>query len=300
MPIPNNLSGMPLYPTKRPSAPSSAGSGGQEEQRLFLQVADQQGMRWAEQVIMERHYMQRRVHQRTRPMAMLVLQGERERRRVGCLIYNRPQCTAVRGWYCGSYQTLQAHPGEYRMTMWNLINLARVYLSPEIQRRESPSYVRYAASRVVGTSLLHVVRDYLLLFPPVHPDEPFELRECLSYCDRTRFFCTIYLATNFQEVRCNERGLVTFARPLRPLTPGEREEVLEASRASARQRKLRAGRRFAEEFSQPPLFERLWPVLTPEELGLALPSEEEVLLFGDPSRAEGELPPAFDWGERAA
>jgi hypothetical protein len=285
MSVLTGISGLPLYPTKQP--PGSA-TGRQEDLRLFLQVADQQGMRWANRVVEERHYMRRRVHQRTRPMAMLVLQGEQARTRVGCLIFNRPQCTAVKGWYCGSYRTLQAHPHDYRLTMWNIVNLARVFLFPIVSHKQSPAYVQHAASRVVATALRHVIRDYLLLFPPLYPAEPFELRECISYCDQRLFLCTLYLATNFKEVRRNEHNLITYAHPLRHLTHLERDEILEASRASAQQRKRRSAHSSEESYRQLPLFDRLLPVLTPEELGLVLPSDDEVYHFG------GRIAPASE------
>src|SRR5258708_1281309 len=125
-----DLSGMPVYPTKRSAVhPPGEGDAGPDTQ-LFLQVADSQPLKWIQAEVESSHYMHRKVHQRTRPMGMLVLQGAQARSRVGCLLFNRPQCTAVNGWYCGSYQTLLAHPTCYRLTMWNILNLARVFLVP--------------------------------------------------------------------------------------------------------------------------------------------------------------------------
>lgn len=280
MPGMRDLSSMPVYPTKRSFAQPASDGEGVADTQLFLQVADSQALKWAQGVMEASHYMHRRVHQRTRPMGMLVLQGSRVRRRVGCLLFNRPQCTAVNGWYCGSYQTLLAHPTRYRMTMWNILNLARVFLFSDVQRKDSPSYVYNAASRVVGTALRHVVRDYLLLFPPLYPDEPFELRECISYCESRRFLCTLYLASGFTEVRRNANGLITFRHTLRPLTHKEREAIIEASRVSDQQRRRRAERAYAQGYQQIPLFERLWPVLSCAELGLDVATKDAVRRAG--------------------
>ena len=246
--------------------------------QLFLQVADQGGMTWADEMVKTFHYLKKAPHTRMKRMTYLLLQGtETQQERVGCLIFTRPQCTYVKGWY-GSLS--QQQEGKCPFYLYELINLARVWLSPRLQDRQGAAYVYNAASRVVAEALRHIPVDYLLLNPPPFLDRPWQLRQCLSYCDTTYHLCTLYLAANFREQRRNEKGLITYVRDLRGLTRQEEDLIREASRLHPKNRRLRAERRVAEEYTFPPLLRRLHPVplewLPPRRHDASYQSNQEV------------------------
>ena len=78
--------------------------------------------------------------------------------------------------------------------------------------------------------------------PVVWVEEPYELVECLSYCDLRIHQGTLYRAANFQLVRCNDRGIATYMRPLRRLKHAEHTAIWEASRKDPRAQRFRAER----------------------------------------------------------
>ena len=152
----------------------------------------------------------------------------------GCLIFGRPQCTRVLGWF-GRLSDVQA--GRCRFSQWEILNLARVYILPEYQLGGQlyrpdllPGFTdrkgvwhSTLASSAIEMALDRVVVDYLLLWPPVYLDQPWELRQAISYCHETRYRCTLYLAASFELVRRSADGLLrTYARDLRALHPFER------------------------------------------------------------------------------
>lgn len=224
---------------------------------LFLQVANPEGMAWVNTMLTQHHYLHQGVSPRSMPMAYLVLQQwEKHMQPVGCLLFNHTQCSYVKQWF-GTLQHVRA--GDAYLTQWELVNLARVWVSNEIQQPESPYSVSNAASRVISAALKEVVRDFLLIHPPVFFDEPWQLRECLTYLHANLFKGTIYRASNFVFRRDNGKGLVTYSRPLRDLHAHEVDLVREASRLHAKNRQRRASKRYLEEVSWSPLF-RLYPV----------------------------------------
>lgn len=228
--------------------------------RLSLRLADEHELEWSQKLVSTRHYLLKRVHPLGRLLAYIVLV---EGRSAGCLIYGRPQCTRVLGWF-GRLSDVQA--GRCRFSQWEILNLARVYLLPEFQQGGEwyrpdilPGFTdrkgiwhSTLASSAIELSLQRVVVDYLLLWPPVYLDQPWELRQAISYCHETRFRCTLYLAASFELVRRSQNGLLrTYARDLRTLTPYERSAILNASRWDQRARRLRAERLFEETMTQP-------------------------------------------------
>ncbi len=139
---------------------------------LYLQVAcTKEAYDWAQLLVERSHYLGKQVFPKSMPMPYIVLQPRGQRlARVGTLIYNHAQCRYVKQWF-GSWGQKQA--GDVQFTIWELINLARVYLDASIQEEtvrgeKNRWYVYNAASRVVTTSLYHVVYDYLL-FSVIEP-----------------------------------------------------------------------------------------------------------------------------------
>jgi hypothetical protein len=202
---------------------------------LTLTLADQAGLHWAQQQVMAHHYLHHPVDVRCRPLAYLV---QRNGHALGCLIFGRPEATRVTGWY-GSVEDVTA--GRCPLTRWQILNLARVWLDPRLQK-DGTDFVAHAASWAIGQALRVVGYDFLWHRPPVWMSEPYEIRDVLSYNDVSIHQGTLYRASNFRLVRTNERGLQTSARSLRHLTHAEHAEIARRSLADPRARRLRAAR----------------------------------------------------------
>jgi hypothetical protein len=213
-------------------------------QQLSLVLADPQGLHWAQEQVTEHHYLHHPVDVRCRPLAYLVQYQDQP---MGCLIFGRPEATRVTGWY-GSVEEVAT--GSCPLTRWQILNLARVWLHPDLQTG-GRCFIPHAASWAIAHALRRVSFEYLVSRPPVWLDEPYEIREVLSYCDTRVHHGTLYRAANFRLVRTNERGIETYARPLRRLTHAEHREIARRSQADLRARRLRAARTIV----QPPLFE---------------------------------------------
>lgn len=204
-------------------------------EQLSLVLADRAGLYWAQTQVMQFHYLHRPVDVRCCPLAYLVLYAGEP---MGCLIFGRPEATRVLGWY-GSVADVQA--SRCRLTRWEVLNLARVWLHPDLQIG-GQCYLPNAASRVIGQALRRVGSDFLLHRPPVWLEEPYEIRECISYCNLNLHHGALYRASNFRLVRTNPSGMATYARTLRHLTHAEHAQIARRSAADPRARRLRAAR----------------------------------------------------------
>lgn len=206
---------------------------------LTLQLADAEGLRWAQDQVIQHHYLHHPVDVRCRPLAYLVMYGAD---RVGCLIFGRPEATKVGGYY-GSLDDVAA--GKCRLSYWSVLNMARVWLSPAIQFGGA-DYIPNAATQVIAQALRRVPYDYLIQRPPVWVEEPYEVREILSYCDTRVHTGALYRASNFRLVRTNERGIETYARPVRRLTHAEHAHIRECSQHDRRAQRLRSAREYKQ------------------------------------------------------
>lgn len=229
---------------------------------LILKLADAQGLKVAQALFKEKHYMHQEVHDLARPMVYQVLR-EYDGELVGAILYSRPQAARTYGskrditTELGRWGNLNdVRKGRAPRTQWEILNLARFYLAPTLQRRDSRDYVPNAASILLAESLWSVCVDYLVVWPPAYFSEPWELKECVSYCARDRFFCTLYLASAFRLVRTNKDGLQTYVRPLRGLMPHEKQEIRQASLASEWARAHRAETAFEATMTSHPVLRR--------------------------------------------
>jgi hypothetical protein len=221
---------------------------------LSLTLADARGERWAQEQVIAHHYLHTSVDVRCRPLTyLLTLFG----RRVGCLIFGRPEATKVSGWY-GSVEDVLS--GACPLSRWQVLNLARVYLDPSIQREGvfahpdgliGPSILpgfydrrqvwhSVCASYVIDLALERVPFEYLYHRPPVWMDQPYELVHVLSYCNAQLHKGIIYQAARFERVRTNARGIQTYRRRVRPLTEAEQAIIAQRSQADQRAQRLRA------------------------------------------------------------
>jgi hypothetical protein len=202
---------------------------------ISLALADKEGLQWAQSQVEQYHYLKKPVDVRCMPIAYTVmLQSEP----VGCLIFGRPESTRCNGWYGGVEDVLS---GKCRLTRWQVLNLARVWLHPSIQHG-GERYIKNAATGVIAQALKRVGYDYLVCKPPVWMEEPYEIREVLSYCDTSIHQGALYRASNFALIRKNDRGIETYARPIRHLTHAEKAHICQRSQSDKRAQKLRRER----------------------------------------------------------
>ena len=86
---------------------------------LSLQLADRQGLEWAQSQVTAHHYLHAPVDPRCSPVAYLVILLGKP---VGCLIFGRPEACRVLGWY-GSLEDVRR--GTCPLSRWEVLNLFR-------------------------------------------------------------------------------------------------------------------------------------------------------------------------------
>jgi hypothetical protein len=225
----------------------------QHEVRLLL--ANDAGLYAAQEAVTAHHYLHAPVDPRCSPAAYLVTLADEKV--VGCLIFGRPESTRCYqgGLTYGSLADVAAGRAQY--SRWEILNLARVWLDPRVQRGGDwyrsdllPGFTdrrgvwrSSLASWCIGEALSTIGYDYLAKRPPVFPDEPYEIRAVLSYCDTRLHRGTIYEAAGFTLARRNEQGIETwFTQDVAPLSRYEHDMVRKAAYRSPRGIRLRGQR----------------------------------------------------------
>jgi hypothetical protein len=209
---------------------------GRAHSEVQVRLATPVELHMGQRLVAEHHYLHRAVDARCSPLAYVVAVGSD--RWAGVLVFGRLQATRCYPWY-GSPADVAC--GRARLSRWEVLGLARIWLAADVQRG-GRCYVPNLATQVVAVALRRIVLDYLLLHPPCFLDEPWQLRECASYCDTSRHNGALYRAANFDLVRVGDAGLVTFSRPLRRLSPSERDLVVRRAQQCARSRSYRSRR----------------------------------------------------------
>jgi hypothetical protein len=207
---------------------------------LTLTLATARDLAWAQQQVTLHHYLRAPVDARCRVLGYVV---RCDAERAGCLLFGRPEAARC---YTGdlTYGSAADVAAERAcFDRWEILNLARVWLDPRLQRGGA-DYAPNAASWAIGQALRSVVVDYLAAYPPCFLDEPWQLQMCLSYCDTRQpgHHGTIYQAAGFWRVRVNEAGIETWARPLRRLRGRERTYLEQISAQTYRSRVYRSRR----------------------------------------------------------
>jgi hypothetical protein len=223
---------------------------------LYLEVADRQALRWAQARIAACHYLRAPVDPRCRPFAYL-LRAEFCDDPIGCLIFGRPEATRCYDGALTYGSPKDVADGRAQFDRWEVLNLARVWLSPSVQaggRWCTSEFVpgftdRHGAWRptlaswAIGEALGRVGYDYLRAHPPVDCDYPYQIRAVLSYCDRSLHRGTIYRAAGFRLARTNERGIETWwTGDLGALSPDQDAEIRRLAELTPRSRRIRAAR----------------------------------------------------------
>jgi len=216
-----------------------------------LQSLARPGIDLAQEVIEKNHYLHRPVDPRCSVEGYAVnlyAVGN-----VGFLLLGRPQATRVHGWY-GSVEDVAA--GRCEVTRWQVLNLARVWLDPEVQAGgffcnplDLPGFLDRRglwhpafASAVLRMVIQRVGFDYLMSRPPCFLDEPYEIRWLMSYCDTRLHKGTIYRAAGFELYPTQNRFIQTWRVRLPALTPDQDMAVRQAARVSRRSQAYRAAR----------------------------------------------------------
>ena len=226
---------------------------------IGIEPATRAQLAWAQLMVTAEHYLHAPVDPRCAPFGYIVTVEHAAMlpQVVGCLIFGRPEATRCYdgGLTYGSLADVQAGRAQY--DRWELLNLARVWLSPHVQtggiwhRRDLlPGYVdrrgrwrSTLASHTIELALARIGYDYLQARPPVDCAYPYQIRAVLSYCDTHCHKGTIYRAAGFQRARTNARGIETWYTPaVAPLMPEQDRAVRQLAETAPRSQQIRARR----------------------------------------------------------
>ena len=160
---------------------------------LTITLADAADLAWAQRTVTASHYLHAPVDPRARPMAYII---RRDDWRVGLVMLGIPHATRCQSWW--------GYPG--LPTQWQVVDLCRIWLDPEIQRDgfwcepgTVPGYTdRHGTFRpttatwAISEVLACVQADRVRLWPPVYPDQPYQIELAISYSDPRYHKGTIY------------------------------------------------------------------------------------------------------------
>lgn len=226
---------------------------------IVLQIADRTGAEWSQRQVAACHYLRTPVDPRCRPFVYLV-----ELRPavitpfwIGCLIFGRPEATRCYDGALTYGSQADVETGRCNFDRWEVLNLARVWLDPLVQKGGalySPEYLpgytdrrgvwrSTLASTMIELALAHVGYNYLETHPPVDCSFPYAIKTVLSYNDRRRHRGTIYRAAGFQLARTNAHQIETwYTTAVAPLSLEQDADIRHRSEVSRRSQRIR-GRR---------------------------------------------------------
>lgn len=222
---------------------------------IELHPMDKFGIKWAQETVVLDHYLHAPVDARCSVEGYAVYLNDDHVRvgPVGLFLLGRPEATRVNGWY-GGVEDLAA--GRCEVTRWQVLNLARVWFSPDFQAGglmydsfNLPGYVdrrgvfrSTLASSAISAMVARVGFDYLVRRPPCFLDEPYQIAWLMSYCDTRKHKGTIYQAAGFELYRTNKDGIQTWRMRLPALSPDQDDAVRQASMVNVRSQAYRAKR----------------------------------------------------------
>lgn len=234
---------------------------------ITLDTTDRDGLAWAQAMVAREHYLHAPVDPRCTPVAYLLhyhyaygAHAAAGPRCIGILIFGRPEATRC---YQGglTYGALaDVESGRAQYDRWEILNLARVWLSPLVQPGGGlhqlgpdsglPGFVdrrgvwrSTLASTAIGLALARIGYDYLAARPPVDCQFPYQIRAVLSYCDTRLHRGTIYRAAGFELARTNTRGIETWYTPaVAPLGEAQDQAIRARAALAPRSQRIR-GRR---------------------------------------------------------
>lgn len=166
------------------------------------------------QVIVEDHYLQRWPDARSLPFAYRLiptLEGlghcAEDGRPFGVVVFKKPQHQQQRGLF--GYSGLP--------TSWQVLDLARVWVHPTLQRKREDGHAACTFSQMVGLAIRRVQQDWLIHHPPRYPELPYHIEVIVSYCDLQHHDGTAYRASGFRWIGyTTDRKKEVYARNLLP------------------------------------------------------------------------------------
>lgn len=156
------------------------------------------------------HYLKRWPDPRSLPFAhRLLIDGAAyapDGRLWGVVVFKKPQHLRQRH--------LFGYPG--LPTSWQVLDLARVWVHPDLQRKEN-GHALCIFSQMVGRAIRRVQWDWLTHHPPVYPDQPYHIEVIISYCDLAHHDGVAYRASGFKwHGYTADKSKETYYRLLKP------------------------------------------------------------------------------------
>jgi hypothetical protein len=174
---------------------------------LSIHLGDRSDLSWAQSTVSQHHYLHAPVDPRARPMVYVVRHAGR---RVGLVMLGIPHATRCGGWW--------GYPG--LPTQWQVADLCRIWLDPVIQLGgqlcqpdQVPGFTDRrgvfrptVATWAIAEVLSRVQRDRVALWPPVYPNEPYQILLAISYSDPRFHRGSIYPLSGAVPMYTNQRG----------------------------------------------------------------------------------------------
>ena len=154
------------------------------KQRIDVKRCD---LKWAQQLVTEHHYLHRPIHPLSIPFAYSISLDDVV---VGTIIMAIPHFTKKKGLF--GYEDLP--------TKWQVLQIARLWIDPKYQIKQSNGHASNIASCAIAKVLKRVNHDWLEHHPPKYLDQPYKIKLIISYADTSvGHQGTIYRAANFQK-----------------------------------------------------------------------------------------------------
>ena len=101
-------------------------------------------------------------------------------------------------------------------TSWQVLDLARVWVHPSLQRKEN-GHALCIFSQMVSRVMRRVQVDWLDHHPPRFPNQPYHIEVVISYCDLDHHDGKAYRASGFEWGGwSNDKSKEVYFRKLRP------------------------------------------------------------------------------------
>ena len=174
---------------------------------LTITLGSADDLRWAQDTVTEHHYLRQPVDPRARPMVYVI---RHDGWRVGLVMLGIPHATRCGGWW--------GYPG--LPTQWQVVDICRIWLDPAIQRGghlchpgSVPGFTDRrgqwrpaVATWAIRETLARVQADRVRLWPPVYPEQPYQILLAISYHDPQYHRGTIYRESQAQPMYTDRTG----------------------------------------------------------------------------------------------
>lgn len=178
-----------------------------EPHALDISLGSRADLEWAQQTVVQHHYLQQRVHYQARPWVYVIRYGEQ---RLGLVMVALPHATVNGNWWGGAG----------RPTQWQVVDLCRIWLDGRLQRGGAwcragivPGFVDRkgqwqpsTATWAIQAVLARIQRDWVSLNPLVYPDQPYHVRLVVSYHNPLFHAGTIYRHSHAIPMYTDKRG----------------------------------------------------------------------------------------------